>query len=258
MGLIEVLTGAKRALPPGVFTDVGKVRKDNQDSFFVSPSGRLFAVCDGMGGGQGGAEASAIACRMLGEAEKRAGKKSFRETARAIDESFTAINDEIRKTAFVRGYSMMGTTAVILLRDVENPRQALVAHIGDSRAYRFREGRLELLTRDHTVEEELRNLERGKNPRLQACSRATPLSHVLTRCLGVDREVGADWRRLDVEKGDRYILCSDGLHDMLDDETIAEIVDAGGSDAEIASRLGKAALDAGGHDNVTLVVRGAE
>ena len=93
-----------------------------------------------------------------------------------------------------RRYRMMGTTAVVLIVDTANPRQALVAHIGDSRAYRWRDGRLELLTRDHTVEEEI--LSRGLKPgeRRATCSRSTSLSHVLTRCLGVEREVGADWR----------------------------------------------------------------
>jgi PPM family protein phosphatase len=232
-------------LEPFGATDAGKVRANNEDALLVG-DGRdetLFVVADGIGGFEAGEVASRIAVDVLKELEPGA--------------SFEAAISEANRRILAAGrgderLSGMGTTIVALRFGGTRERPvAEIAHVGDSRAYLLRGGALKPVTEDHSLVAEL--VRSGDLTRDQAAEH--PQKNLITRALGADEEVEVDTAVVPVEAGDRFLLCSDGLSDMVQENRIGEILaDAPGDPEKPARRLVSAALDAGGADNVTVIV----
>ncbi len=228
-------------------TDIGRVRSENQDTCdeFRSPSGALLlVVADGMGGHRGGATASRVAVEAIGEVfalSPRPGAEMLREAMRAA-------NQRVLRTATLRPELYgMGTTCVALLVDAAGA--AWVAHVGDSRAYRLREGVLQALTADHSAVAELER--RGMISAEEAAIH--PRRNELLRSIGVDEAVEVDVAEVDVAPGDRFLLCSDGLCGVIPDAEIAAVLHDG-TPQQAVQQLVDAANASGGPDNVTVMV----
>ncbi len=226
-------------------TDAGKVRQNNEDSLLVGDGQdtSLFAVADGIGGFEAGEVASSIAVEALGEL---APGDSFEATIREANQRILAAAREDEKL------SGMGTTVVaIRFSGSETEPVAEVAHVGDSRAYLLRAGELRPLTEDHSLVAEL--VRSGDLTRAQAAEH--PQKNLITRALGAEEEVDVDTAVLPVEPGDRILLCSDGLSDMVPEERIREVLSEPSQNPEApVRRLLSEALEAGGTDNVTIVL----
>lgn len=226
-------------------TDAGRVRNNNEDSLLVGDGKdeTLFAVADGIGGFEAGEVASSITIDVLREMEPGDSfEEAVREANRRILEA--AHNDE--------RLSGMGTTVVAArFSGTQREPVAEVAHVGDSRAYLLRGGELTPVTEDHSLVAEL--VRSGDLTRAQASNH--PQRNLITRALGADEEVEVDSTTLPVRADDRVVLCSDGLSDMVPEDRIREILAASPEDPETpARRLLTAALEAGGTDNITVVV----
>jgi serine/threonine protein phosphatase PrpC len=214
------------------------VRTNNEDAFLVRDG--LFAVADGMGGLNAGEVASAIAVETL-ERWNRSGAPPG-----SISEPLTEANRLILARA--QGASgSMGTTCTAASVDGE---RLLIAHVGDSRAYLLRDGKLTRVTRDHS--RVARMVAEGVITEEQAA--AHPERNVITRALGIEGSVSVDEVGVEPRSGDRLLLCSDGVHGMIGDEAIAGILGAGSDPEETARLLVRAANEAGGADNCTAVV----
>ncbi len=226
-------------------TDPGKVRKNNEDSLLVG-EGRdetLFAVADGIGGFEAGEVASSIATEALKELEPLSPlEDAIREANRRI-------------LAAARGdekLSGMGTTVVAMrFGGTREEPTAEISHVGDSRAYLLRGGDLKPVTEDHSLVAEL--VRSGDLTRAQASEH--PQKNLITRALGAEEEVDVDTAVLPVEAGDRLLLCSDGLSDMVPETKMFNLLTSHPEDTEkTVHALVRAALDAGGADNITVVV----
>ena len=231
-------------------SETGAVRKDNQDSVFVDRAKTVFCVADGMGGGSEGATASRFVCE---EIEKAVTAKTLAERMEAVEAAVAAANDRIRAYAKERDFKQMGSTVAILLLDPSDNRRAAICHVGDSRIYRIRRQKAELLTHDHTIGGQLGDLTKGV---LSAGfkSRTNPLAHVLTRAIGSADKVEGEWRKIDIESGDRFLICSDGVHDVVSDEKIGSIL-SGSDDLAVASRhLTDEIVRGGAPDNFSYVM----
>ena len=229
-------------------TDRGRKRSSNQDAFGYSIEDGVYLVCDGMGGAAAGEVASSLAIEEV--LRQMAGRRERGSASHAAEEAVVAANGAIhergQRNARLAG---MGTTLVGLLAD---ERQAWIFHVGDSRCYRLRTGHLHQCTEDHSLVEEQIRL--GHMTRAEAAR--SPLRNVITRALGTQASVTPDVAEADVEAGDLFLLCSDGLTRELSDEKIETILNAAGSLEEACTRLIQAANKAGGHDNITcLLVR---
>jgi protein phosphatase len=221
-------------------TDVGRLRDGNEDSFVVDERLPLFAVADGMGGHRGGEVASATAIEAL--------RAAF-AGGRAINDAVKAANVAvIEKASNDPDLAGMGTT--MTATTPVGGSALLIAHVGDSRAYRLRDGAIERLTEDHSLVEEL--VREGRLTEEQAESH--PQRAIITRALGVDEDVAVDLYTVDVNAGDRILLCSDGLTTMLRDREIEGIARQEPDPRLAANRLVEAANEAGGEDNITVVV----
>ena len=221
-------------------TDTGRQRNANEDAYFAKPP--LFAVADGMGGAQAGEVASRLAAESF-EAVGR-GEESPETYLRAIARTANARIHRLAEADSSR--SGMGTTLTAALVDDD---EVGFAHVGDSRAYLYRDGDLKLLTSDHSLVEELRR--QGRLTDEQAEDH--PQRSIITRALGPEREVEIDTMTYRARPGDVYLLCSDGLTTMVREERIATaLADAPTLDAAV-SRLVSEANEAGGRDNITLV-----
>lgn len=237
------MAGLKRKIAPTTFgsrTDVGCVRDHNEDSLVVAPP--LYVVCDGMGGHAAGEVASEIAVRVI---ENRAPVHAdVEELGRAVEEANLAI---IRAAREGRGREGMGTTCTAAILEGE---RLVIAQVGDSRAYLLSKGRLQQLTRDHSLMADL--IEAGHITKEEA--KVHPQRSVITRALGSDPRMLPDLFELDVNPGDRLLICSDGLTTMLSDDEIAQLL-ARTADPQLCARqLVNAAIAAGGYDNVTVIV----
>ncbi len=237
-------------LEHGAATDVGRVRRVNEDAYLAAPP--VFVVADGMGGYQGGDVASAIVVeefRRLADDgyDPRRGAEVVAATLAACQERITAFIAE-QRAGGAAGYQA-GTTAVVaLLVEDEGPRW-LLANLGDSRIYRWAGGRLDRVSVDHSLVQEL--IDAGRITAAQAA--VHPHRHVVTRALGGDF-ADADYFLLPVTAGERLLLCSDGVTEMLDDARVAAVLaDAAGA-SSAAEALVAAAVEAGGRDNATAVV----
>ncbi len=217
-------------------TDIGLHRRSNEDRFIVAPP--LFAVCDGMGGAEAGEVAAGLAVETL--AARFAAGEGIVAAARAANAAVYARASERREE------SGMGTTLTALVVDED---QGHFAHVGDSRAYRLRDGVLEQLSADHSLVGEM--VREGRLTPEEAA--AHPHRSVLSRALGTEAEVEIDRFSVDLRSGDVLLLCSDGLTSEVSDDEIREMLGAA-TPAEAARALVDAARAAGGHDNVTVVV----
>ncbi|MHB9155486.1 MAG: PP2C family protein-serine/threonine phosphatase [Endomicrobiales bacterium] len=242
-------------------TDVGKLRKENQDSFGISKAKNFYFVCDGMGGGAAGDFASRTAVEVILQSMVTLKKSALATLAgsvmAAVPEEFQYPAASIRLANralwnFSSRYaklSGMGTTIVAALYD-ERKAMLHIYHVGDSRLYRMRSGNFELLTRDHSKVNEL--LEQGKMREEEV--KTAEIQSMITRALGTGARVKVDYRTEFVLPGDHFVLCSDGLNTELDDEEIKKIVAAGlDNSEEITGKLIAAANNAGGRDNTTVI-----
>ena len=233
-------------------TDRGLVRPENQDSFASHPEKTFFCVADGMGGGADGQLASKWLCETLENVIPTDGADlPMREEMIAV--SLVEVNARIRAYAKEHGYKTMGTTVVGLVADPSRAVLARIFHVGDSRAYRFRFGRLDLLTRDHTVGNELGQAMSGVDQARVLQARSNPLTHILTHAVGTELAVRTEWKSVDVQRGDRFLFCSDGVHDMLDDDEIKTILAEAATPRVAVARLEAAVRKAGAQDNYTII-----
>ena len=232
-------------------SETGLVRKDNQDSLFVDAARTVFCVADGMGGGSEGATASRFVCEEVEKAVASA--TDFAARARAVDAAIGAANARILAYAEEKRFRQMGSTLAVLLIDPEDGRRAAICHIGDSRVYRVRRGSAELLTHDHTVGGQLGDMSKGV---LAAGfkSRTNPLAHVLTRAIGATDRVEGDWKEVDVADGDRFLICSDGVHDVVSDARIGSILSGSNSLAVASRHLADEVVRNGAPDNFSYVM----
>jgi len=232
-------------------SDVGLVRQRNEDMAAAIPEKGIFLLADGMGGHAAGDLASRVAIETV-LAYLTEPKIPGRPRARKdkLLRAVAAANQAVQLAGHYSGQQGMGTTLVCLW---VGTRQVDLVHVGDSRAYRFREGALEQVTSDHTVLRYL--LEEGEIE--LGSPEAKQVGHILTQAIGLEHVLEPEVLRLTYRPGDIFLLCSDGLSDMVNDETIAHIIAETCSNYEEASQaLVQAALDAGGVDNVTVVLAG--
>ena len=221
-------------------TDPGRTRRHNEDAYVIEPP--LFAIADGMGGAQAGEVASRLATAALKEA--RANDGGEQRIADLIQEANRRVYDRSSSDPNTSG---MGTTITVAL--VEDDRVAF-GHVGDSRAYLIRDAQMEQLTEDHSLVNEL--LKTGKLSREEA--EVHPQRSVITRALGTDPDVDVDTFSVRAEQGDLFLLCSDGLTDMVSEQSILDVVERHRDDIDDALRaLVKAANRGGGQDNITVV-----
>ena len=221
-------------------TDTGHKRRRNEDSYVCEPP--LFAVADGMGGHQAGEVASRLAAAALREdVEPAGGTERIEELIR---EANRRIWQHSKEDVTASG---MGTTVTAARVEGDS---VTIWHVGDSRAYRIREGQIEQLTEDHSLAAELERS--GKLSAEEA--RMHPQRSVITRALGTDPDVEIDAFSVEGRPGDVYLICSDGLSSMVDDATILAVVEGRRSNLETAAReLVRAANRSGGEDNITVV-----
>lgn len=227
-------------------TDVGKRRQRNEDSLGVIARHGLYVVADGMGGVDGGDYSSKRVVddliRTFQELDPDA--LSFWERLDRVCECINASSAGIREEADLRGISGMGTTVVVLCLDLKDPARACALHVGDSRLYRIRNKSLKQVTRDHSLAAESGLEESAPVPMFMA--------GVITRAVGVRNSVEVERTPVDVHPGDRFLLCSDGLYNMVPPAQLAAIFRNGSGDP--SADLVKYANEAGGFDNITVVV----
>jgi protein phosphatase len=245
-------------------TDVGRQRKHNEDHLLVEPRLALFAVADGMGGHNAGEVASALAAKSVqnffqatanGDGAPEA--PPLAEQERALSPAAQRLSTCVRKanrdvfeiSSTVAQHRGMGST--IVAAHFEADANALhVAHVGDSRAYRVRGGHIDQLTRDHSLVNDALEMKPDLSPK----ELARLPRNIITRALGMTAEVKVDVRSVDVERGDVYLLCSDGLTGMVSDEQILDVVTMTDDLDELCELLIALANDAGGTDNITVLV----
>lgn len=222
----------------GSATDIGRVRERNEDSVLVNPP--LYVVADGMGGHRGGQVASQVALETMEELATQ-GPGSLADHVRRANRAVwdRSVEDE--------RLSGMGTTLTAARIDGAS---ALIAHVGDSRAYLLRDGMLRQLTTDHTLVD--RMVRSGEITEAEAD--VHPHKNVLTRALGTDEQVEVDEDALALVDGDRLLICSDGLTGMVTEDQIQAILENSDHPQQAADRLVKAANRAGGIDNISVVV----
>jgi protein phosphatase len=227
-------------------TDPGRKRRRNEDSFVIAPP--LFAVADGMGGAQAGEIASGLAAGALEESRTNGGGE--RRVIELIQEANRRVHHRATTDSATAG---MGTTITAAL--VEPDGRVVFGHVGDSRAYLFRDDRLEQLTDDHTLVAEL--VRRGELSPGEA--EVHPQRSVITRALGTDPDVDVDTFAIEARPGDVYLICSDGLSSMVAYDEIEQILRQHGDDLAGASKaLIQAANRGGGDDNITAVLFAVE
>ena len=234
-------------------TDTGRARTNNEDSAAVDEQSKLVVLADGMGGYNAGEVASGMATtfikselgRWLSEASDSATDADVRRAMEiCVDNANRAIFNAANSNP---QYAGMGTTLVVgVFRDT----RFLLGHVGDSRCYRMRAGRLAQITHDHSLLQE--QIDAGLITAEQAAFSAN--KNLVTRAVGVEDTVLLETHLHDALPGDLYLLCSDGLSDMLDDETIAQLLQSCDLLPEAANALIDAANDAGGKDNISVVL----
>ena len=241
-------------LEVAVRTDPGKVRDHNEDAVFANPRQGVAILADGMGGYNGGEVASGMATMLLSDALARALDDApdgeFRPYAhRCLLEEVAQANEAIYNAANAQPkYAGMGTTLVVVLF---YDNRIAVAHIGDSRLYRLRGGEFSAMTRDHSLLQE--QIDSGMITVEEA--RFSQNRNLVTRALGVEFHVETELDDYPVQVGDIYLLCSDGLNDMVEDEDIRSTLMALSGDLELAAtRLVQMANDKGGRDNVSVIL----
>lgn len=229
-------------------THVGLVRENNEDALLVrEPS--LFAVADGMGGYAAGEIASRSTIKAFEAATHSLRYEQEEQNIRKVMlEAFDKANTHVYKMAVSNeSYSGMGTTMTALY--LPGDGHGYCCHVGDSRLYLFRNDKLEQLTHDHTLVADLK--EQGKITDEEAF--VHPQRNILLQALGVEETVNADFFSFRLQEGDRLLLCSDGLSDMLRAAEISRIIGCAGPE-QAADKLLEQSLDNGGRDNVSLIL----
>ena len=239
-------------------TDTGKKRQNNEDAFLLNDTLCLYAVADGIGGNEGGEVASRIAIETLAEsipdllAEKDRTPPSERSVSAdpaitALEHAVVLSNKQIRQAQDQNAeLSGMGTTLTALLL---GKGRAFLAHVGDSRAYLLRSGTLRQLTNDHSVvaEQVLAGILTSEQAKM------SPYRHIITRALGMDDDLLVDTLSQTVQEGDIFLLCTDGLTEMVEDRVIVRIL-ADSAPRQAVTRLLASANELGGVDNITAVI----
>ena len=221
-------------------TDVGRQRSANEDAHFVSDP--LYAVADGMGGARAGEVASKYAVDELAELDpKDVGEK---ELAASVEQANRRIYDQSQKDESLAG---MGTTVTAV---VVGDGEISIAHVGDSRAYRLRDDELEKLTHDHSLVDEM--FRAGKITQEEA--EVHPQRSIITRALGPEPDVEVDRMTYPARPGDVYLLCSDGLTTMVPEDAVGALLRGRTSLEQAGTELVRAANEAGGRDNITVVL----
>lgn len=229
-------------------TDVGLSRSNNEDAFLVLPQSGIFAVADGMGGAAAGEVASAIFVQAVGEVLGRSQPASADSVSVLVHEAFKlAYERMIEEVGAHPNHHGMGCTAELL---VFSGDRYVLGHVGDSRTYLFREGELRQITRDHSLVQQL--VDQGHITKVEARKHA--LKNVVLNALGADSELSLDLIRGRVFPNDLFLLCSDGLTDLLEDEQIGRVLRSARTLPEKVKQLIEGAISAGGRDNVTAVL----
>lgn len=231
-------------LRSGSATDVGRVRQANEDSLVAAE--RVYAVADGMGGHRGGEVASSVALDVLQVSFTDVSEDGLRGAAEVANHAV------LRRAAGDPELRGMGTTLVAIapVPTPEGGETIAWANIGDSRLYLFRDGELEQLSEDHSLVEEM--VRDGRLSPEEA--RAHPQRNILTRALGIDIEPAIDTGTVDPYAGDRFLLCSDGLFNEVDEPRIAATLRKLADPTDAAKELVRLALEGGGRDNISVVV----
>lgn len=229
-------------------TDVGLRRSNNEDAFVSSHDMRLMALADGMGGAASGEAASGIFVDTVRELLSARLRSAVEEAEERIRRTFLLANQRIRELAArMPEHKDMGCTGEMV---VFTDDRCVVGHVGDSRAYLFRGGRLRQVTKDHSFVQE--QVDQGVLSPEQA--RVHPYRHMILRAVGIRDVLAVDLISMKTYPGDLFLLCSDGLSDMVGDSLIAKTLASDRSLEEKADRLVRDACDAGGYDNVTVVL----
>jgi protein phosphatase len=229
-------------------TETGKKRGSNQDSYCIDEPGRIMAVADGMGGAVAGELASQIFVQTAADFKEQPMPDSSQQAARMVQDIFRRSNQLIREHIRTRPeHDGMGCTAEVISFF---PGGFVVGHVGDSRTYRFRKGILTQLSKDHSfiqdqIDHGLITPEEAHNHRMR---------HIILRAVGTEDELQVDLIQGLYLDGDIYLLCSDGLTDMVDDQTIQSTLERQVPLEDRGTDLVSKALNAGGLDNITLVL----
>lgn len=234
-------------------TDTGRARTNNEDSVALDEASSLAVLADGMGGYNAGEVASGMATAFVRSElgrwlQQASGNASDTDVRRAMDICVDNANRAIFNAANSNPhYAGMGTTLVVA---VFREARLLMGHVGDSRGYRLRGGKLLQITRDHSLLQE--QIDAGLITPEQAAFSAN--KNLVTRAVGVEDTVLLETHMHEVQPGDTYLMCSDGLSDMLDDATIAQLLQMYDSLDDAGSALIEAANDAGGKDNIAIIL----
>ena len=232
-------------------TDVGKRRTNNEDAYLIidsdKPKTYIYAVADGMGGHAAGEVASSMSLDILKISYETIKADYLSEDA--LKNIICKINERVFKAANedINLYGMGNTLSIFLLQN----NKFLIGHVGDSRIYRLRSNKLEKLTYDHTEIQIL--IDAGHITK--EMSHTHPMRNMLRQAIGIDKNLQEIFTLDgDIFSNDRYLLCSDGLTDMLDDDKIRDILKNANSAGQATNNLVNSALLAGGYDNVTVIV----
>jgi protein phosphatase len=250
--LVEILYGGK--------TDVGMVRSNNEDNFSIDEELGLFIVADGMGGHASGEIASEMAVEIINKNYQQTLKGKTQTLVGPYDHTLSPATNRLLSSARIANraifeaaqktdkYHKMGTTLVALLLQ---ERTAILASVGDSRIYRIRKGSIEQLTQDHSLVNQ--QLKLGLITEEEA--RTSKAKNIITRAFGLRRNVPIDVNEQMIQEDDRFVLCSDGLTDLIkDDEILNMVLNNTGELSEACDRLIQMAKQKGGHDNITVIL----
>lgn len=233
-----------KTLQYAVYSNKGKIRLDNEDSYLIKKNPHtIIAVADGMGGHQAGEIASQLAVNSLANY-----KFKFDDISNEIISFITEINNKILNQGKKElEYEGMGTT---LSMGIIYNKKLYIGHVGDSRIYLFRDNQLKQLTTDHSLVNELL-----KNNQI-TCQEAFnhPQKNIITQALGTSVDLMIESKEIDLIQGDKLIFSTDGLHDMLRFNEIEGFINANEDINKLSSLLGEEAMNKGGNDNITLII----
>lgn len=229
-------------------TDVGQIRTNNEDTYMLNPSGRYCLVADGMGGAAAGEMASQIFAQTASEIFEASKAASEQELVDQVQTAFLQANDRILDhAARYPEHQGMGCTAELL---AFSNAGFVVGHMGDSRTYRLRQGNFKQLTKDHSLVQD--QLDQGLITEEQA--RNHRMRNIILRAVGVRPSPALDTLRGPIFSGDLFLLCSDGLTDLVEDRHIIQALQQSGSLTQKVENLVAMANNAGGKDNITVVL----